>query len=114
MGDTKWDYTMMAECAVEFLSMSSLEIQNQIKPIIKSYGFKELSNMLNVSEGTLRRYCKKAMIENDERPKFDVYVRLLALGVNPNLQIKVKKDMKEYMHEYYLNVLKSKRRGQRE
>lgn len=114
--------------------MTSEEIQNDVKPIIKSYSKNILSYYLNVSPSHLFRICKKMFVDNNERLKYDMYVKIMAIQENPekfaeyiqshekeigattrnkNNPQATSEQKRKYQHEYYLNVTKKKRQIQK-
>ena len=65
-----------------FESMTSKEIQDKVKPIIKSYNRDFLSKYLGISKSHLYRMCKKLFVENNEKTEFTTYVKIMSLGIN--------------------------------
>lgn len=111
-----------------FENMTSEEIQNILKPIIKSYDKDFLSEYLGVSKEHLYRICKKLFIENNERVQFTSFIKLVALEKNPAYidkpEIRHKKRtlttpeerkerVKQYQKKYYEEVTKLKRKQQK-
>ena len=104
--------------------MTSEEIQNNIKPIIKSYSKEFLSEYLEVSKENLYRMCKSLFVKNNEKIRFTTYVKIMSLGINPKYNGKrfyrsrktpeeIKTKQKEYQHRYYMEVTKKKRAQKR-
>lgn len=77
------NYIEIAKAIEEFDSMTSEEIQNNIKPIIKSYSKEFLSEYLGVSKENLYRMCKSLFVRNNEKIRFTTYIKIMSLGVNP-------------------------------
>lgn len=78
------DYTEIVKAIKEFEAMTSQEIQDQVKPIIKSYDIGFLSEHLGVSKAQLYRLCKKLFVERKEKTSFTLYAGIMALGINPD------------------------------
>lgn len=116
------------QAAIEvYERMSAQEVQDQVKPIIKSYDKEVLAKKLGLSENTLYQYCKTWFVEEGKKPDFTAYIGIMALGMNPEKRIrsrkcrtyqrhsqckdpeKIKQSLKEYQHRYYLEVTKKKR-----
>lgn len=77
----------------DYEKLSIEEVREQVKPIIKSHNKTYLSNYTGVCEATLRYFC-------DERKKtaklrFDVYVKLMALGVKEKKSRRQRKKVTE-------------------
>lgn len=118
------EYSLILEAIKEYDNMTSLEIQNQIKSIIKSYDKEFLAKYLDVSKEHLYRVCKKLFVENNERVQFTTYVKIMELGKNPDHKVRKYKEgqkrtnktpeerkaaLKEYQQKYYKEVTKKKR-----
>lgn len=73
------DYAKIYKAIQDYEKMSSLEIQEQIKPIIKYYDKDFLSEYLGVSKSHLFRMCKKLYVENEEKPLFTNYIKIMKL-----------------------------------
>jgi hypothetical protein len=112
------------EAIKEFVTLTSEQIQNEIKPIIKSYDKEFLSSYLGVSKEHLYRICKRLFVENNERVQFTTYIKIVALGKNPYSVEKVykprkkrinttpekrKEALRDYQKKYYEEVTKKKR-----
>ena len=121
------EYLKILEAIKEYENMSSEEIQNNIKPIIKSYNTDFLSEHIGVSKENLYRICKKGFVEKQQRVQFTIYIKIMALGKNPNYvekthkpkQIKRtpeerKEALKIYQQRYYQEVTKKKRQEKKE
>ena len=65
-----------------FESMTSKEIQDKVKPIIKSYNRDFLSKHIGISKSHLYRMCKKLFVDNNEKIEFATYVKIMSLGIN--------------------------------
>ena len=61
------NYIEIAKAIEDFDSMTSEEIQNNIKLIIKSYSKEFLSEYLGVSKENLYRMCKSLFVRNNEK-----------------------------------------------
>lgn len=118
------NYIEIAKAIEDFDSMTSEEIQNNIKPIIKSYSKEFLSEYLEVSKENLYRMCKSLFVKNNEKIRFTTYVKIMSLGINPKYNGKrfyrsrktpeeIKTKQKEYQHRYYMEVTKKKRAQKR-
>lgn len=120
----KQKYLEILEEIKKYEALTSEEIQNEIKPIIKSYDKEFLSRYLGVSKEHLYRICKKLFVENNEKIQFTTYIKIVALGKNPDYIEKVykarkkrinttpeerKETLKEYQKKYYKEVTKKKR-----
>lgn len=118
------EYLKILEIIKEYEALTSEEIQNEIKPIIKSYDKEFLSSYLGVSKEHLYRICKKLFVENNERIQFTTYIKIMALGKNSDYLERVckprkkrvnttpeerKEALKEYQKKYYEEVTKKKR-----
>ena len=77
------NYAEIVEEIRKFELMTSQEVQDQVKPIIKSYNVDFLSEHLGVSKHQLYRLCKKLFVEKEEKTSFSLYVGIMALGINP-------------------------------
>lgn len=77
------NYAEVAEMIENYNSMTSVEVQNNIKPIIKSYNKEFLSSYLGVSKENLYRMCKSLFVKNNEKIRFTTYVKIMSLGINP-------------------------------
>ena len=77
------NYIEIAKAIEDFDSMTSEEIQNNIKPIIKSYSKEFLSEYLMVSKENLYRMCKSLFVRNNEKIRFTTYIKIMSLGINP-------------------------------
>lgn len=77
------NYIEIAKAIEDFDSMTSEEIQNNIKPIIKSYSKEFLSEYLGVSKENLYRMCKSLFVRNNEKIRFTTYIKIMSLGINP-------------------------------
>lgn len=73
------EYKKIYKAITEYEKMTSLEIQEQIKPIIKSFDKDFLSEYLGVSKSHLFRMCKKLYVENGEKPLFTNYIKIMRL-----------------------------------
>lgn len=119
------DYETILEAIKQYDNMTSMEIQNQVKPIIKSYDKEFLCVYLGVSKEHLYRVCKKLFVENNEHLQFTTYIKIMQLGKNPDYvekEYKVRKKcsnktpeerkeiLKEYQRKYYEEVTKKKRK----
>lgn len=119
------DYEYIKKCIDDYDGMSPTDVQNQIKPIIKSYRVDDLAAMLGVSTELLYCFCKKQYVVNNKKPSFATYIEIMAVGVNPECKCIDKStwdgrservvkgtyaDKKEYQHLYYMEVTKIKRR----
>ena len=93
------NFKLILEAIKEYNSMTSLEVQEQIKPIIKSYPKDFLSNHLGLSESHLLRMCKKLYVDNGEKPLFHNYIKIMELGINPLSK-------EEYKKRYYEELIK--------
>ena len=74
------NYIEIAKAIEEFDSMTSEEIQNNIKPIIKSYSKEFLSEYLGVSKENLYRMCKSLFVRNNEKIRFTTYIKIMSLS----------------------------------
>lgn len=123
------EHLKILEAIKEYEALTSEEIQNEIKPIIKSYDKEFLSNYLGVSKEHLYRICKRLFVENNERVQFTTYIKIVALGKNPYYVEKIykprkkrvnttpeerKEALKEYQKKYYKEVTKKKRQEKKE
>ena len=93
------EYSKILEAIEEYNNMTSLEVQEQLKPIIKSYPKEFLANYLGLSESHLFRMCKKLYVDNGEKPLFHNYIKIISLGINPLSK-------KEYKKIYYKGIIK--------
>ena len=135
------DYKEIQKAIVEYNNMSSQDVQEQIKPIIKSYNRKDLATKLGISKEALYTYCKTWFAKEDKKPQFAIYIGIMALGeskepVKNNRGRKTlsetkriqktqtrkekeqnkavqKEKLKEYQHKYYMEVTKKKRAEKR-
>ena len=124
------NYIEIAKAIEDFDSMTSEEIQNNIKPIIKSYSKEFLSEYLGVSKENLYRMCKSLFVRNNEKIRFTTYIKIISLGktsvqksTGNNNDIvhlrtrktpeEIKAKQKEYQHRYYVEVTKKKRAQKR-
>ena len=116
------------EAIKRYETMTSKEIQDELKPIIKSYDKEFLSKHLEMSKEQLYRICKRLFVENNERVQFTTYIKIVTLGKNPDYVEKVYKPrkkrvkrtpeqrkiaLKEYQKKYYEEVTKKKRQEKR-
>lgn len=116
------------EVIKRYETMTSKEIQDELKPIIKSYDKEFLSKHLEMSKEQLYRICKRLFVENNERVQFTTYIKIVTLGKNPDYVEKVYKPrkkrvkrtpeqrkiaLKEYQKKYYEEVTKKKRQEKR-
>ena len=76
------NYIEIVEAIEIYESMTSEEIQNDIKPIIKTYNKDFLSTYLKVSKENLYRMCKSLFVKNNEKIRFTTYVKIMSLGIN--------------------------------
>lgn len=117
------------EVIKRYETMTSKEIQDELKPIIKSYDKEFLSKHLEMSKEQLYRICKRLFVENNERVQFTTYIKIVTLGKNPDYVEKVYKPrkkrvkrtpeqrkiaLKEYQKKYYEEVTKKKRQEKKE
>lgn len=122
------EYLEILESIKEYETMTSEEIQNNVKPIIKSYDKDFLVEYLGVSKEHLYRICKKLFVENQERMQFTTYIKIMTLGANPDYVAKSyksrkkrtnrtpeerKEALKNYQRKYYEEVTKKKRQEKR-
>lgn len=77
------NYLDIAKAIEDYDSMTSEEVQNNIKPIIKSYSKDFLSTYLGVSKENLYRMCKSIFVRNNEKIRFTTYIKIVSLGINP-------------------------------
>ena len=77
------NYLDIAKAIQDYDSMTSEEVQNNIKPIIKSYSKDFLSTYLGVSKENLYRMCKSLFVRNNEKIRFTTYIKIMSLGINP-------------------------------
>ena len=121
-------YSEILEAIKEYEALTSEEIQDELKPIIKSYDKEFLSKHLEMSKEQLYRICKRLFVENNERVQFTTYIKIVTLGKNPDYVEKVYKPrkkrvkrtpeqrkiaLKEYQKKYYEEVTKKKRQEKR-
>lgn len=121
-------YSEILEVIKRYETMTSKEIQDELKPIIKSYDKEFLSKHLEMSKEQLYRICKRLFVENNERVQFTTYIKIVTLGKNPDYVEKVYKPrkkrvkrtpeqrkiaLKEYQKKYYEEVTKKKRQEKR-
>ena len=105
------NYKLIYDAVMEYEKMTPLEIQEQIKPIIKSYKRKVLADKLGISESALCLYCKNPFVKDGRKPGFVTYIKIMSIGINETPI--VKETLKEYRHRYYIEVTKKKRAEKR-
>lgn len=120
------DYAMILEAINKYNSMTSVEIQNKLKPIIKTYNKDYLTERLGITKHYIYRISKKWFAEKGLRVNFELYLKIMAMGVNPDYTGKrsykttgIKRSKKtpeevaearrEYQRRYYAEVTKKKR-----
>lgn len=72
----------------KYEALTNLEVQNQIKPIIKSWGAKYVSEQTNINISHIYWHCKKESLIKADKLDFDMYIKIMALGINPKKRIK--------------------------
>lgn len=87
------------DALLKYENMTPEEIQKEIVPIIKSYSKDYIATKLNISKECLYTYCKKVFINKNKKPRFDIYIRLVSLGVNDGTYEKQKHGRKGFSIE---------------
>ena len=84
MKNVKTDVDFVYICKVmnAYEKLTSLDIQNKLKPIIKHFGVNYLSECTGISKHYLHRICKKLFVENNEKVSFETYVRIVTMTRN--------------------------------
>lgn len=77
--------TFIYKCIEEYDKKTSLEVQNELVPIIKSFKKSFLEDYIGISKSYLYRICKNLYVRNNEKPNFDVYIRIKMLEENYSL-----------------------------
>lgn len=78
----KMDYKYICDMMEQYDNMTPEEVQNQVKPIIKSYNRRFLSEQLGISVDTTYNLCKKVYVARGNKPSFALYVKIMNLGIN--------------------------------
>lgn len=133
-GGLRVNYKLIQDAIIEYENMTSLEIQNQVMPIIKSYNVNFLSEKIGVSKEVLYKCCKKGFVIKDWKLSFEIYIKIMAMGSNENPKgetrgrpagrilteeerkqraAQSKEKRKEYQHRYYMEVTKKKKAEKR-
>lgn len=81
------DFKIIAEAISEYNSLDPNDVHNQIVPIIKSYDKNTLSSLVGLSEQALYAYCKSWYVAAGKKPPFEIYVKLMSFGINPEHKI---------------------------
>ena len=79
------NYVNTYKALMEYNNMSSKEVQDILKPIIKKYNKHFLSEYLGISESVLYRLCKKLFVENNEKPSFEIFITIVMMDKKPQL-----------------------------
>ena len=109
----------------EYSERSTEDICAEVQEITKTYKYgavPEFCEKVGISVHTYYMLNKQNKETCPYRPSFEVYVRVMTVGKNPNpkngtvTKPKVKKNpgsCKEYQHHYYETVTKPKRQAKR-
>lgn len=79
---------------LEYEKKTPIEIQEELKQIISTYGTEELCNIateIGTSYICLKQICKKSYIEKGIKPLFTTYIKIKNIGENPNGKTIVKR-----------------------
>lgn len=68
----------LSEILTKYNQATALDLQTELKPIIKSYKVNDLAEITGISVHSLYRYC----LANPIKPSFSNYLTLLAIGHN--------------------------------
>lgn len=73
---------LVYKCMLDYDKKTSLEIQEELAPIIKRFNKRFLENYIGVSSSHLLRICKSLYVRNNEKPNFETYIRIKMLEKN--------------------------------
>lgn len=77
------NYAEILKAIKAYNAMTPEDVQETIKPIIKSWDIEFLAERLNITSGAIYQMNKKCYVARGMKPTFEHYASLMNLGVNP-------------------------------
>lgn len=120
------NYEEIIKAMDDYDKLTPAEVQEAIRPIIKSHNVEDISEKIGVAVGSVYQWNKRHYVEVGMKPKFEHYVRIMALGVNDSyvktitnrktgerkaILTKEEREVKrrEYAKRYHQEVIKKKK-----
>ena len=93
------DYAKILKAIKAYNAMTPAEVQETIKPIIKSWNVEFLAEKLGITPSAIYQMCKKCYVVRGMKPNFESYVILMNLGTSPEPKERKARKKKELTAE---------------